>query len=108
MHNGRAIYTRLSLTAFHSCSFLFLIKTIPSKEPVARAATSTPEPRIAGDASETDADGLGLAAGGAGDTEGLIAGDASETDADGLGSAADGAGLGLAVDGAGDTEGLCR
>jgi hypothetical protein len=63
---------------------------------------------MAGDASETDADGLGLAVDGAGDTEGLMAGDASETDTDGLGPAADGAGLGLAVDGAGDTEGLFR
>jgi hypothetical protein len=84
---------------FQASSFLFLIKTIPSKEPVAREATSTPEPRIAGDASETDADGLGLAVDGAGDTDGLIAGAASETDGDGLG---------LVVDGVGDTDGLCR
>jgi hypothetical protein len=69
--NGGAIYRRLSLTASHSCSFLFLIKTIPSNEPVARAATSTPEPRIAGEASEIDADGLGPVVDGAGDTEGL-------------------------------------
>jgi len=35
---------------------------------------STPEPRIAGAASETDADGLRLAVDGAGDTEGLCIG----------------------------------
>jgi hypothetical protein len=56
---------------FHSCAFLFLIKTIPSKQPVATAATATPELTIAEGASETDAEGLGLAAAGSGDTVGL-------------------------------------
>jgi hypothetical protein len=45
---------------------------MPSKEPLATAATATPELTIAEGASETDAEGLGLAAVGRGDAVGLV------------------------------------